>query len=442
MNNISLEQAEYWSSFQKICVDLRLKGLRVSMERLREGEKELPKILDEMRQSLTPKLFNSLDFNEGKFNIDSHKQIAKALVHLGYNLPKSLKTGQPSCNRKWLDQQKGDPLLEELKEYRSVNVIFRDFFQKPLHNMRYTCPEALLEGAKYGRVYPTYKLFGAAATGRFSSSHPNCQNIPTRNKQFGKLCRSIFCKDKEDTKWYKLDWSGQEPRLIIHFGMGRNYPSALKIGQELKENPHLNLHKYAYAEMYKVNIESVTAKQKEFVKPINLGLGYGMRSGALAKSIGLPTEYRQTENGFKYEVAGEQAQEVLNRHKKALPYIYDLMDLAAKRMAKNGYVVTIGGRKVKKRPHKKDYVGLNCLIQGSGSDMMYKALKMAYEAGLDIKCIVHDEFNIEGTIDNAREMLYIMENTYPLRVPMIAEVSCGDDWGSTEEIKLDDKINI
>jgi len=75
------------------------------------------------------------------------------------------------------------------------------------------------------------------------------------------------------------------------------------------------------------------------------------------------------------------------------------------------------------------------LIQGSAADQMYMALTIAHEEGIDIKCIVHDEFNIEGQPKDAKKMKEIMEHCIELEVPSLAEVSAGSNWGNIKKIK-------
>jgi len=66
---------------------------------------------------------------------------------------------------------------------------------------------------------------------------------------------------------------------------------------------------------------------------------------------------------------------------------------------------------------------------------MYKALTLADEAGINIKCIVHDEFNIEGQDKDAKKMQEIMETCVKLEVPSVAEIKVGKNWGNLEKLK-------
>lgn len=426
MIKVPIKDAYYWSYFQVILTSLRAVGNRVDLDKVREGIKELTPIV----ASLKEELLTRLDIK----NLESPKQLTQAMRRLGYNLPKSNK-GNDSCNGKWLvKQDKTDTLIKLLLDYRSTNKLLKDFLIKILRFQKYTCPGA----KRYGRLYPQVHLFGAVATGRMSSSCPSEQQIPSekKNEKFGKLIRSIFLPMDENNKLYSLDWDAQEPRLQVHYSaaIGKN-PQGIELAKELRDNPKLNLHKKSYANMYNIDYEDVTADNKNFIKPVNLGLSYGMQSGSLAKELSMPTKVIVTRKGYKIEVAGPQAQEILDQHKETNSYIYDLIDAFKEAIIKKGYIITLDGRKLYKDKYK-DYTAISKGIQGGSLDMFCKALLGAWNKGITVVLMIHDELVIEGKLDNAREMKYIMENTHELLVPMVVEVKEGDNWGEMKEVIL------
>jgi DNA polymerase-1 len=84
----------------------------------------------------------------------------------------------------------------------------------------------------------------------------------------------------------------------------------------------------------------------------------------------------------------------------------------------------------------------NRLIQGSSADLMKKAMVEAYKAGifnvLHPHLTVHDEMDVsvprtkEGH-DALRELKYTMENCVKLKVPILADVEIGPNWGEVKE---------
>jgi DNA polymerase I-like protein with 3'-5' exonuclease and polymerase domains len=410
IETISLEQAEYWSSIQKICVKLRERGVKIDLNVIRSNLPLLEKDIDDVWQQIRTHMHPSFT----KLQLDSPKQLTNILNDKGYRLPIS-KKGNDSSDSKWMAEQ-NDPLLTLIVEYRTLTLLHRDYFVKPLNFQEYTCPEAMC-GERYGRVYPEYNLFGAI-TGRFSSSSPNIQQIPKRNKKWGAICRSMFVPDDPNKQWHSLDWSNQEGRLQLHYALLINATGAQELVDKFHENPSLDLHQ-TVADLAKI--------ARNAAKAVNLGLSYGMGKEKLMKSLKLPLK---------------QAESVLRQYYEALPFLNQLTTEAQRRLKTYGHIKTIGGRLARRekpvimpdgRVWELDYKALNKLIQGSGADFMYACLIEADKAGLDIMAIVHDEFCIEGTIKDALEMKSIMENTIKISVPMVAEIHSGKSWSMKEE---------
>lgn len=416
MSEITLEQAAYWSNFQKLLVQQRAKGIYVSMKNLKAGMN----ILEPEINNLKTKIRNK-DSEITSDVLDSPKQLGDVLYGLKYKLQKS-PTGQWQVDKYFLENNAGDELIDLIAEYREANKIYNDFFLKIYEMQQWTCPEALVDGAEYGMVFPEMNLFGAQ-TGRFSSSCPNIQQIPKRSEKWGSLARSIFVP-RPGTKWYSLDWSNQEGRLQVHYAYKINSPGAEDLKLKFDENPKLDLHQ-TVADIAKIN--------RTQAKTINLGLSYGMGQGKLCWSLGLPTKWISWK-GKKVEVAGDEAKAILDQYHTYMPYLKDLTSKVTNSSKIKGHITTLGGRKLKHDP-EKPYKALNKLIQGSAADQCLLVYEKAVEQGLDIICLVHDEFNIQGSENDANDMRFLMENVVELEVPMIAEVKEGDNWGNLGGVK-------
>ena len=72
-----------------------------------------------------------------------------------------------------------------------------------------------LNGRLHGQYNQLKSDEGGTVTGRLSSSNPNLQNIPARG-EFGHEMRAIFVPDNEDEKWLCMDFSGQEPKMLVN----------------------------------------------------------------------------------------------------------------------------------------------------------------------------------------------------------------------------------
>ena len=91
-----------------------------------------------------------------------------------------------------------------------------------------------------GRVHCHFNQYGAA-TGRFSSSEPNLQQIPSHEKSI----RMIF----KATDGYTLvgsDFSQQEPRLLSQYSQDRNMIDAYKEGKDLYATIASGVYKMGY----------------------------------------------------------------------------------------------------------------------------------------------------------------------------------------------------
>lgn len=410
LKGVSLAQAEYYSSFQVITNLIRSRGQPINMAAISEGI-ELLTPQDKALEQQLYKLFGE------EFNLNSNPQLTVRMKAKGYDIPKT-QIGGDSIPKEWLELMEGDELCDTLHEYRSTHKILNDFFLKPLNTQQYSCPEAL-NGAPVGRVFSELNVLGAAATGRFSSSCPNIQQIPNPEKALGKLCRSIFITEDPDKKWISADFSNQEGRLQVEYAHRINASGSEDLMQQFKMNPNVDMHQHI-ADMAKI-----TRKQ---AKVINLGLSYGMGIPKLAKAL---------------KCSKEQAQAMKDNYNRYMPYLSTLAKACQRNIAKNGVIRTIGGRNLHRESAilngKKinfDYKAINKLIQGSAADQCYAALKICYDEGLTIRNVVHDEINIEGDLADAKKLKDIMEHCIQTTIPMVAEVSMGTNWGNLEDIEL------
>lgn len=400
---VSIEDAQYWSHFQLICTKNRAKGLAVSMDAVNHGIDLMTPIEKELQDKVW-----ALAGKE--FNINSPKQLI-AIMNVK-STAKEVLEGMDT------------PLAKAVLEFREVNKILRDFLINIRDMQIYTCPEAASGGA-IGRVFPQMDVFGAV-TGRFSSSKPNIQQIPKRSKQYGNLCRAMFIPDSADNRWFSLDWSNQEGRLAVHYAALIGAKGAEKVASDWRLSPELDLHQ---------KVADMVGCNRSAAKAINLGLIYSLGQASLCKKLGLSTKWIETDYGPR-EVAGDEGQDLLKRYHTANPWLKALNERAKKHIAEQGGVMTIGKRFVRREEPRLDYKALNKLIQGSAADQMLWVLRQADDASVDIKCIVHDEFNVEGE-ESAIKMKKIMESTdcygVKLQVPMQAEIKCGPSWGELED---------
>lgn len=426
-HGLDIEQAKYWSDIQKACVSIRALGNRVCLKAINSGITSMAPEVMRLRSQFYKiygdnyrRLFG-VD-NMVNYDLDSPKQLAEALIQLGYDLPKT-KKGGISTNKDWLEENLHDPILASIHEYRSAKLIYKDFFLKIKDMQQYSCPEALVDGARYGRIFPEYNLFGATKSGRFTGSNPNMQQIPRKHPKWGHLIRSIFVPNTDGDYFFSADWEQQEPRLQIYYASLIGAPGAKEMVSKYQKNPNIDIHQIV------ADLASITRAE---AKPINLGMSFAMGPGRLARELKLPTKLIR-KYGKEIETAGEEATDIIKRYHAAVPYIKYLQDEAKKQLVKKGYILTLDKRKLKRGFDGKDYKGISKLIQGSGADMMYKALMACYYADIKVLAVIHDEICFEGKDKDAEKVREIMCNTHEtLTVPMLVDMKSGKSWGELQ----------
>ena len=272
---------------------------------------------------------------------------------------------------------------------------------------------------------------GGAVTGRFSSSNPNLQNLPARDEdnplkdELGEAVRGLF-EPWEGENWAAIDYSGQEPRLATHFAAAAKIDGVQVFIDAYKENPKMKFHK---------TCQKFTGLPYKAAKNMTLGKMYGMGGAKMARDLNLPTKWIENRRKQQIEVAGEEAQKVMDKYNEFMPWVKGLADLAMRRAESRGWIRTLCGRRRRFEPIFKhgafSYKALNCLIQGSAADQMKKAMVDLYEQeGVVPLVTVHDELGL-SVPDRATAERYqqVMLESVTLAIPNAADLEYGPTWG-------------
>lgn len=410
-NIVSLYLENEYSILIKAVLKMRLKGVRIDLNKARE-----------IHQQLIPKIAQAYQevyrLAGREFNIRSNKDVPEVLKSLGIKCPKSAKGGD-SATSDWLESLE-HPIGEALVNVRKLLKFDNDFIQKLIEIQQHTLglSEQEVDKEQYGRLYPKFTIFGATVTGRFSSSSPNLQQIPSRDEIYGPLCRSIFLPE-QDEQFAKLDYSNQEGRIQIHYASKLNCEGAEDFVTDYKLDPYLDHHQKV------ADLASINRKE---AKTINLGLSYGMGQTKLARSLGL---------------SEQQGKQLLQQYNEMVPYLKDLNKKCSQTMELKGYIKTLSGRSLRNenaiwkngKEQTFEYKALNKLAQGSAADQTIKAIIEAYKIGLPVLFTVHDEFCMSiSNFFQAYNMRIIMETCIGLTIPVVADLSIGENWGKTEKV--------
>jgi DNA polymerase-1 len=239
-----------------------------------------------------------------------------------------------------------------------------------------------------GRVYSDYHQMGAI-TGRLASSNPNLQNIPVRDSVEYRECfvaapghvLSVF------------DYQQQEPRIVAYRSGDKALIRAVNSGVDV----HLQVARLIFDDLSIVHSDD----KRRQGKAVNLGLTYGLSSRGLAAQLGM----------------GEfAASQLIRRYFHTFPGVEVWMSRERALAQHQWYVETEGGRVVWVNLYNRQWPNnaVNAPIQGTGGDMLKRAMVLIYEL-FQIKDMefplvlnVHDELVAEflkGTVRKCKKLM-------------------------------------
>jgi DNA polymerase I len=399
-----------------VLADMEMTGISLDLPFFEETSKRLEKRMNEIEKQV----FESV----GKpFNLNSTQQLSDILfTRLGLEPPdrgNKTASGHFSTSAGVLDLLRGKhavvDLVLEHRELSKLKSTYVDALQAALNS-------------ETGCVHTSYSQIGAV-TGRLSSSDPNLQNIPIRTEE-GRRLRHGFVASKGNVL-LSVDYSQIELRLVAHMAQDENMLAAFRAGEDI--------HATTAAAIYGVSQDKVTKAMRRHAKAINFGLIYGMSVFGLTRTT---------------ELTLAEAETFVKAYFEKFPGIKKYLDGIRKQAAQQGYVETLLGRRryfpalqskanvqVKNREERE---AINAPVQGTAADIMKIAMlnipSALNEAGLKAKMLlqVHDELVFEcpknELKETARVVQEVMENAYPLNIPLSTEARYGVNWGETKSI--------
>ena len=178
------------------------------------------------------------------------------------------------------------------------------------------------------RLHAHFNQVGAG-TGRFSSSDPNLQNIPSKNKEI----RLMF-KASPGYILVGADYSQQEPRLLCQYSQDKNMINAYKNGKDLYATIASNVYNNTYwdnMEHYEDGTPNPQGKKRRSnCKSLLLGLMYGRGTASVAEQIG---------SSF------DEAQKIVDDFFNSFPKVKEWISETEENAKKNGYVEDLWGRR-------------------------------------------------------------------------------------------------
>ena len=285
------------------------------------------------------------------FNINSPKQLGVILFEK-LKLPggKKTKTGY-STSADILEQLKiEDPVVEKILNFRQLT------------KLKSTYADGLNEYIdEDGRIRTSLNQT-VTATGRLSSTEPNLQNIPIREK-IGRELRKVFVAEPGKIL-VDADYSQIELRILASLSGDEKLISAYRNSADI--------HLSTAAAVFKVPLNEVTKELRSRAKAVNFGIVYGISSFGLGTGLNIPRK---------------EAEEYIKSYFETYPGVKKYLDECKAKAAKDGYSTTVFGRR---RPIPElsssnfmqrsfgERIAMNSPVQGSAADIIKIAMLKVY----------------------------------------------------------------
>ena len=379
-------------------------GIRVNPEALKDYGEALSGKITELEQEI---------YSEAgcEFNINSPKQLGEILFEkMGLPGGKKTKTGY-STAADVLEKLSGEyPVVKHILEYRGLTKL-KSTYADGL--------AAYIEDEN--RIHSTFNQT-ITATGRISSTEPNLQNIPIR-MELGRQIRKVFIP-KDGYCFMDADYSQIELRVLASMSGDERLIEAYR--------SHADIHRTTASQVFHIPFEEVTDLQRRNAKAVNFDIVYGISSFGLSEDL---------------SISRKEAAAYIEQYFETYPQVKQFIDSLVKDAKKNGYAVTLYGRR---RPVPElfssnfmqrsfgERVAMNSPIQGTAADIIKIAMIRVFERlkkeGLKSKLIlqVHDELLIETALEEEEQVRMILEeemvHASSLAVELEIDLHVGINW--------------
>lgn len=382
-----IESQLIWTVFK-----MEHRGIKVDMSRMEEIIDHVKTLIYRAEQTLPTGL-----------NVRSAPQIRKFMEEAGHTDWPTTDIGNPSFTEKWLKGHEEGRAIITLRKYTNLlNSFVYPLRDTHIYKGRVHSSLNQLKADEYGTI-----------SGRFSSSQPNMQQIPKRDKELGRLFRSLFVPD-DGYKFYESDYSQCEPRLFAHYSKDE----ALISGYN--QTPPRDVHQ--------VVAELLDVERDPTAKRMNMGIFTGMQVDAFAKHMEWDTEH---------------AREMFNKWFDMFVSIKNFQNSAKNIFKNRRYVKTLLGRRCRLDHPRFAYRGTSRIIQGGNADILkYKMLEIdkmleAESSSTELLMTVHDSLNGQAPDTPEGEAMWkkiteiatnVQCEPFNLRVPFVMDTGSGRNW--------------
>lgn len=317
-----------------VVADMQRIGITLDINKAEELSKKYRKQLEECEQELDnvcnlyAKEISNWNRNNPKeyfklpLNPNSPKQVAVLLYDI-LGLQSNDKNKSRGTGDDILSAME-EPIVDCILKYRGVAKLLSTYIEK--------MPKVV--NPITGKIHASFNQNGTE-TGRFSSSDPNLQNIPSHNDDI----RQMFIAGEENGEPQVLifaDYSQQEPKATAWLSQDKNMLEIYKNDRNADLYPEVAATAFhlpasecvEFREDGTVNKEGKERRGK--AKIIQLAMTYGQAAYSLAQSLGCKLK---------------EAQEIQDRFFARFPGIKKFTNDTFEFAYHNGYVETVWGRR-------------------------------------------------------------------------------------------------
>ena len=399
-----------------VLAEMEMAGISLDLDYLKEMSAELSLSLGTIESNI----FEAVGV---EFNLNSPQQLSEALFDRLSLVPpdrtQRTSSGFYSTAAGTLEAMRGDhPVVDMVLEYRELSKLKNTYVDAlPLQVNPIT-----------GRVHTSYNQAGSV-TGRIASSDPNLQNIPIRT-ELGRRVRQAFVAELGNVL-LSVDYSQVELRVVAHMSGDEAMLSAFRAEQDI--------HEATAAAIYNLPIEEVSKEQRNRAKGVNFGLIYGMSPFGLSRYT---------------DMTLAEAEDFVSAYFDQFPGVKKYLDGMKTRAADQGYVETLLGRRryfpgLKTQSNynirsREEREAINAPVQGTAADIMKIAMLNVSSALREkelrsrILLQVHDELVLECPLEELNQtavlVSQIMQNAFPLEVPLQTDARSGPNWNEMSSL--------
>ena len=354
------------------------------------------------------------------FNFNSSNHVGIVMAEKGDKPPFQDKDDTKySITQDWLKTvAEHSDLAGTLLTLRKADKLEKTFLRKAMYDFLTD------DGLIHCTFHSTKDERNGTRSGRYSSSKPNLQQVPSlsANIMAGRLCRECFIPFSSEHRWAKYDYSQLEYRIFAHYATGEG---AEEIRQRYNDEPDTDYHQY---------VIDHTGLRRRTAKVVNFSKLFGSGNKGMADTMGVPIA---------------EVVKIMKQYDQYVPAMSATLKAFTGMAEDKCFTRTALGRRSRfNQDDVKFYRALSRTIQGTAAEVLKVATANAHAAGIfDVllpHMTVHDELDVsvpqtkEG-MQAYHDLKHEMETAIDLRVPLVVESEIMDHWGDEAEYRGKDE---